>query len=208
MLPNERDEPLFEAIKRNDSEALNLALKHGGNANGSVACRNFPPPLYDACMRGRENMVRILLDAGANARSQWTDPCGAELAATTVACEEGHLSVVQMLIHHDRDLLEMSNKYGWTPLYYASVMGRTEVCRFLLECGCNVHATATDGTAALTVAAERDKLEVVRLILGAGVEVDACGDEKRMALHYAARCGRMDVTLFFMPAPNRSKIGS
>ena len=53
-----------------------------------------------------------------------------------------------------------------------------------------------------------DKLEVVRLILGAGVEVDACGDEKKTALHYAARCGRMDVTPFFMPAPNRSKIGS
>ena len=218
MSSNQRDRPLIAAIRRNDSEALQLALKHGANVNAAsvgVHCQNCmnviycnakcqfepacPPPLYEASQLGCEKLVRILLDAGADAQWQFGYPWGGGLTAATVACEGGHWSIVQMLINHDRDLLEMASHRGWTPLYFASRKGHTEVCRFLLECGCNVHATTNDGKTAMMVAAEHDYFEVVLLLLGAGVDVDACAAHKRTALHHAAMSGSMDVMRELIP---------
>ena len=64
MSPIERDEPLFAAIKRNDSEAVQLALKHGANVNaaktGFTASSEIPvifmyakkkTPTHPPCMK-------------------------------------------------------------------------------------------------------------------------------------------------------------
>ena len=69
---------------------------------------SFTSPLMEASQRGFNEIVRILLDAGANAR--WKNSDG--FSAIGTACENGHLSTVEMLFNHDNGLLEIA----WDPL--------------------------------------------------------------------------------------------
>jgi ankyrin repeat protein len=123
-------------------------------------------------MCSRAKIVRILLDAGANA--QWKNSDG--ITSAHVACGWGYLAILQMLIHHDSSLLEQTTKDGETPLLFASRNGHPEICRFLMDrgCRCNVHAVEREeGNNALMLAARYGHLEVVRLLLKRGFDVHA-----------------------------------
>ena len=58
---------LFEAVTRNDAAALRQALRNGADVNcSSNAYYDRFTPLSSACYHGRDNIVYILLDAGAD----------------------------------------------------------------------------------------------------------------------------------------------
>ena len=113
----------------------------------------------------------------------------------TEACSGGHLSIAEILLHHDSNgLLEITDESGWTPLVFASHAGRVNVVRFLLEHGANVHAVATDGRTALMVACQSGiGLEIVRQLLAAGSDLEARDRTQATALHKAAIHGVVDV---------------
>ena len=142
-------------------------------------------PLFEACSQGNDKIVRILLDAGADAHQNvergWS--------AMWEACRLGHLSTVQILIRHDLSLLENTNDEGTTPLFAAILNNRVDVVRFLKDCGANVHATDPEtGETTLMYACSRKRkhLKIVRLLLAAGVDVHARDKRQRTALHHIA----------------------
>ena len=65
----EADSVLFQAVARNDAATVRQALRNGANVNCYMDdfCRT---PLMKACKRGYDEIVRILLDAGADARRE------------------------------------------------------------------------------------------------------------------------------------------
>jgi ankyrin repeat protein len=176
---------LFQAIQFDDSEAVQQALKDGANVNAIDSCQNNA--LINACCISAQ-IVRILLDAGAN--TQWTNKDG--WTPATTACKYNKLEVVEMLISHDRALVNKGGDTGAPPLMAASAFGHTEICRYLVESGCNVDASDRIGMTALMMAVAMGHLEVVRLLLAAGVNVEANDKSKQTALHFAARNGSVD----------------
>ena len=126
---------LFESIRRGDAHGVQQAIKCGADVN-SVG-RNNDAPLKYACQYGTIEIVRILLDAGANAR--WRNIIGQ--SAMLAACYVAHLPTIEMLHNHDNNLLEIADISGVTPLCIGTIWGSTDVVRFLIDSGANVHAT-------------------------------------------------------------------
>ena len=158
--PLAEDSELFlAAIKRNDSAAVQQALTTMNSVYWSLS------PFTHATNLRRKQIVRILLDAGANA--QLTDSEDRTRALQN-ACSNGQLGIVQMLIDHESTLLD-SAPDGWTPLMHACDKEKTKICRFLVDRGCNIHTKITfaygeHGRNALMLAVQRQSLDIVRML--------------------------------------------
>ena len=199
---DKRDDLFYDAVWRNDFNGVRRALRDGAYINtvywrddGICRHRNLTPLLI-ACAMGHDEMVRLLLDAGAKTLAKTTRYSG-DPTPVTIACEKGHLAIVQMLINHDSRLLDQEDNSersdGLTPVMVASTGGYIEICRFLMDRGCDIHGTDGKGTTALMLAAEKGHVEVVRLLLDAGANVEVCDEEEEMtALHHSAVHGRID----------------
>ena len=183
-------EMLWKAIDRGDAEGVQQAIRNGADVN-FVGERNDCPttPLSWACYIRFTEIVLILLDAGANAR--WKDSCGR--SPIDRACSKGHLTIVEMLINHDKDLLEIKDNCKRTPLYCAIFSGQEDVIRFLLDCGANVFATDRFCNTTLMHACKiGSNLDIMRLLLAAGVDAQATDTCQRTALHFAALNRRVE----------------
>ena len=131
------------------------------------------------------------MDAGADAR--WYDPDAEMLSSAIVhACSGGHLSTVDLLLHHDKTLLELANDSGWTPLFVAVFQQQTEIVQCLLDRGANVNALGPNRMTALIGACHEYSLDMVRVLLNAGADVEARTPSQQTALHHAVLCHRVD----------------
>jgi uncharacterized protein len=129
----EADLDLFEAITRNDGTGVRLALRSGAKVNCNHSEGNHATPLYKASTLGYDEIVRILLDAGADIR--WRDWRGQ--SALWGAVGGGHLSTVEILHNHDNGLLNDEDRFGETILQIAILDLQFEIVRFLLDRGAN-----------------------------------------------------------------------
>ena len=190
-----QDHSLVAAVNRRDATAVQRALRDGADVNCSCGYYNDETPLMKAVYSGNEKIVRILLEAGAGARGNNSLNC----TPMQIACEEGHLSIVEMLLSYDNGLLEIQDKKGQTPLFAAVYWGHIDLVRFLIDRGANVHAApscmafsdagsleAVGGRTAPMFTCSEGDLAMVRLLLAAGVDVKARDESQKTALHDAA----------------------
>ena len=177
--------------------------------------------IHAAAIYGHLEVVRLLVEAGADKESEMDDgPNALQLAA-----QNGHLEVVQFLLEAgaskdaaatgDRSALHMAAQngharvvelllewavdkdamaaHGQTALHLASFFGHLEVVRLLAEAGSAINAVRADGETALHVAAEGGHFEVVRFLFEfAGVDKHAKLPDGRTALHIAAYNGHAE----------------
>lgn len=90
-------------------------------------------PLIYGCAGGHEEVVRILLEAGANVEHYNEDGCTPLKAAAKI----GHVPIVKMLLEHGA--IHMYNTYSKefkeSALILACYKGHLEIVRLLLEAG-------------------------------------------------------------------------
>lgn len=80
-----------------------------------------------AASNGYNDVVRFLLERGANLESEWKDPC----TAIQAAVENGHLETVQLLFAAGADM-DHQNKRLVSTLQYACEKGRDDVADFVV----------------------------------------------------------------------------
>ena len=134
---------VFSLLRGTDVEAK--------NDNGLTA-------LMLASSKGHLEIVRLLIEAGANVnakRDDWT--------ALMSASRNGHAQVVRLLVDAGADV-NTKGSDGWTPLMLASWEGHLEVVRLLVDAGADVNTKGSDGWTALMWASLKGHLEVVRLL--------------------------------------------
>jgi len=61
--------------------------------------------------------------------------------------------------------IEVANKNGATPLFYAAQEGHKSAVEILLSKGANIEASKNDGCTPLQVATHNDHIEVVKLLV-------------------------------------------
>jgi ankyrin repeat protein len=147
---------------------------------------------------GRFDAVRLLLDAGAD-KSQlgWTPLMEAvalgSLAqvqaflsqsaaledrdwwgrtAWLIALLTGDVAKAKLLRDHGANT-EARGRCGCPPLFYAIQSNHTDMLRWMLREGADVHQTDDFSTTALIKAVENDDIECVEILLEAGADVDA-----------------------------------
>lgn len=162
--------------------------------------------LIRAAVQGHIELLRALLVRGADPRRR--DASGAH--ALEGAAAKGHLAVVEQLLAHDAQLLDLSGSGERTALIAAAGHGHVEVVRALLERGADPRKRASDGARALDSAAQEGHLAVVKQLLAHDPQLlDLPGLGERTALSAARRNGHEELArvLVELGADSRTRTG-
>jgi ankyrin repeat protein len=141
--------------------------------------------LHDAARGGHKEIVAFLLLKGAEANSR--DVVGA--TSFMLACEEGHLEVVQMLFEatEGQGLQDRDNS-GETALHYTAIQGNQDVATFLLSKGAQASTKNVMQDTPLMKACAWGKVGVVQLLLKhtRGQGLSERNNQGKTALHMAS----------------------
>jgi ankyrin repeat protein len=162
---SDQDEDLLKALANDDVDELASLLEAGADPNAQSSPGR--PALYLATLHGNAEVVRLLIDHGADVQAETVD--GAILVKATV---EGHREIVEMLLDGGADV----NATGrdWTPedtaLLAAANHGHLGIAELLIERGADVNYLDSHGGTALMTAAGRGRPEIVTLLLENGAD--------------------------------------
>lgn len=182
--------------------------------------------LYGAAEQGHMDIVRLLLDNGADIHVQdkfdetplhsaaeqgHTDIVrllldnGADIHAQTEsgqtplhgAAKEGHIDTVQLLLDNGADI-HVQAEYRGTPIHGAAGGGHTDIVRLLLDNGADIHVQAgMDGTP-LHAAAGGGYMDIVRLLLDSGADIHVQSEYDGTPLHSAAMSRHQEIVQLFL----------
>ena len=194
--------PLYYASSLGMFETVKYLLGCGLDIN--ITGGNLATPLQGAAYFGHTDMVRLLLDHGADADLfNFTSDYSNALQA---AAARGHECVVNMLLDHDaaaiprrsssvellHDRRVDTNAHDCEqgmPLQRATNSGNPEISRKLLSHRTSVSQPSKHGDTALHMAASAGHLTSVKALLDAGADVSQPNTYGRTALHLAAWFG-------------------
>lgn len=135
--------PLYDAIAYGAYDTVQLLIERGAEIEQDYGGRGTP--LMEAIWHQREAIVRLLLQKGADPNTETAYGFGHRPLHIAVACYNGDLSLIMLLITKDANL-DAKNNNGATPLLLAVELARIDVVRLLLEHGADpttVEETAT-----------------------------------------------------------------
>lgn len=124
-------------------------------------------PLYYAAQKGHLQIAKMLLDAGAEPNRFRIGKTPSPLLA---AARSGHLDVVKLLVEHGSELGTTDGDNS--PLIAAAVNNHSDVVDYLAEKGDSVDAADSDGRTALYMAAAEGLKDVVAVLIKHGANPD------------------------------------
>ena len=162
-----------------------LLLEAGAKVDvPSAIGRSDGAALHWAATAGRDAMVRLLLDRGADTNSKTKNG----RTALHMAAGNGHETVVQLLL--DRIDIEAKTNDGHTALHRAAGNCHEATMRLLIDHGAIIDSKTNHGDTALHKAAQSGHEAIVRLLIDHGAIVDFKTNDGETALHRAASNGR------------------
>ncbi|KAI3893440.1 hypothetical protein MKX03_020284, partial [Papaver bracteatum] len=104
----------------------------------------------------------------------------------------GNLNVCKYLIEKLKLAVDSKDGTACTPLHHASIRGRYDMVRYLLEKGANPDASDDMNGTPLHYGAKSGDTKIINLLLSRGVRVDV-STSSGTALQFAAEFGHRDV---------------
>ncbi|MCL2325760.1 MAG: ankyrin repeat domain-containing protein [Proteobacteria bacterium] len=146
-------------------------VQQGGDPNRPIRNYSKPSLLIVAAGSGHAEMVRFLLENGADVKA------ADELGKTALhgAADQGYLDIVKMLVEKGADVNAYSKvSNGLTPLQYAAGRGSMETVEYLLENGAKVaFGDSPERSFVLVSAAQNGHAAVFKYLASRlGVELD------------------------------------
>ncbi len=159
---NSINDELLEAAKYGDMETLNLILLEiQGPYNIEVKDNGYTALMF-AAMHGHVDVVRALLDKGADIEAKDDHiKCTALICAAT----NGHNPVVELLLDKGADIEAKDDKNQSTSLIWAAHEGRYQVVPTLIDRGADTKAKDIYGFTALMRSVDKGNIAIVRKIL-------------------------------------------
>jgi ankyrin repeat protein len=129
----------FPQVSRQGLETIRLILKAGANPNDRDR-GNGTTVLMVAAGHGNEELVKLLLQQGANAKA------GNAYGETALhyAAWRGNLTIVQQLLSQKVSVNTPKSAFGRTPLMFAVRRGSLPIVKLLLAHGANVNAASRE----------------------------------------------------------------
>ncbi|XP_014873234.1 85/88 kDa calcium-independent phospholipase A2 isoform X1 [Poecilia latipinna] len=149
------------------------------NSNGET-------PLHVACRLGRVESVKALLEGGAkcDTRGSTGNPIHTAMKYSEKGC-------VEQILKADPFQLQAEDcVYGGTPLHWAKT---AEMCRLLLDRGCEINYLSKTGESALHVLTKKGRFEAAMVLLTHGANANLKGQDGNTALHLAMKMDHMEL---------------
>ena len=183
-----KETPLLIAANNGHRLGVAALLKHG--ADPSLCSEAGWSALTFAAHKGYDDIVTLLLGAGAPVNSRVTEDLSTPLHKACAGSKPGHMASVKLLLEAGADVHAL-NKWRETPLLTAANHGQSQAVEALLAHGADPCKCTDTGWSPLSIAAYKGHDDVVRMLLeeGAPTEED---DPTLSALLQAATKGLPD----------------
>lgn len=162
-------------------------------------------PLFQAVSTGDTEVVRLLLEAGADATAGTTSEDGTGESVLHMAIGWWRNSMLPLLIRYGADVNAAgTNPAGQAALHIAAQDGNEDGLRELIRAGADVYARYPDGDTALHVAVKQGRVGAVSVLLdhGMGINTKArtSGNKthETTPLFMAAICNQQDMVRFLL----------
>ncbi|WAR11623.1 PP16A-like protein [Mya arenaria] len=173
---------LLEAAARNDIEEVRKLLR--GGVVPDVTNEDGLTALHQCCIDDSEEMLRLLLEFGANVNAHdsemWTPlHAAATCGITQEEIDDKRLETERQMLTDMEKIaakggnLEFRDIHWATPLHIAAANGYLEVVEFLLNQHVSLEARDEDGWLPIHAAACWLQPEVIELLVKSGCEIDA-----------------------------------
>ena len=152
--------------------------------------------LFCAADRKHADVVKVLIDAGADIETRNTDLW----TPLIYACQKGSQPIVKMLVEAGADV-RATEKNECTNIFFASGFGHTETVRYLVGLPqVDVSHKDKEGYTSLLAAVEKPGADVVEVLIDAGADVEVKHNDGRSSLLVASRCGNLRVVEVLLKA--------
>lgn len=168
-----KEMPLHRAAERRNVKRVRQLLQDGVKADTRDG--HHVTPLMLAAQRGHDEIVKLLVEAGADVNAKDRASALDEGRQTPLhrACAAGRLSTAKLLLElgANPDCLSQS---GWTPLYLALSSKNADLAICLLEHGANPNGSEKSCEPPLYTAAANNDLRMIKELLKRGANPN-CG---------------------------------
>ena len=169
VMKRELEEQLIDSSTFGDVDVVGRLLSLGVDKDcesdsGDGSGYEGGTPLYWAATNGHADVVRLLLDAGADLDKADVD------GETPLywASVKDHRDVVKMLLDAGADPDLANNKDEKTPLYQAAESGLEEVVKLLLHAGADPNKHDEEGITPIYKAVQNGHMEIAKLLIKGG----------------------------------------
>ncbi|KAL6856566.1 ankyrin repeat-containing domain protein [Trichoderma novae-zelandiae] len=162
---------VFVVSCNGSGEAAKLVLSSPG-VNPMAEDRNGWTPITLAASYGHTNVVKALVDHGANFKS----PTRSGWSPINVACSHGSIDVAKLLLDSYGASMEGNEENGWSALRSAAVFGHANILCYLLQRGADTSERSSTGWTCLHSAAEAGHANAVAVLLDHGLDPMALTD--------------------------------
>ncbi|RZF38209.1 hypothetical protein LSTR_LSTR005570 [Laodelphax striatellus] len=195
--------PLMEAASAGHVNVAKILLEHGAGIN--THSNEFKESaLTLACYKGHLDMVRFLLEAGADQEHK-TDEMHTALMEASM---DGHVEVAKLLLDSGAQVNMPTDSFE-SPLTLAACGGHVELALLLIERGANIEEVNDEGYTPLMEAAREGHEEMVSVLLNRGANINAQTEEtQETALTLACCGGFMDVADYLIKNGAELELGA
>ena len=127
---------LWDASKSGDLAALQRALIEGADVNYAASGDKNWTPLHWACYYGHLEIIRALLDAGADPEAKADD----EATPLHWACLQDQVEAARILLLEAGANTVAKTDKGYTALHFACYRGHLDVGKALLDASADIDA--------------------------------------------------------------------
>jgi hypothetical protein len=160
--PEKKEAPLIKAVQAKDVKKAQQLIAKGADPNQTNDV-GFPA-LSIAASWGNEEMVKLLLKAGAKVNAKSATLTDTALAG---AAQRGNAATVRALLAAGANVDDRDGS-GWTPLFDAVLSGDLEIIDTVVAAGADVNARSDTGWTALKEAQANKNKEIGERLIRAG----------------------------------------
>ena len=150
---------LMKAVTSNDAAKVRELINGGVDVDELDA--NEDSPLIMAAYKGHTEIVKLLLEAGADVAA--LDP-GMKATALHAAAYAGRTEAARLLVEHKIDIDRQGPYNGYTALHDAIWQNNVDTARVLIDAGANLTIKSKEGETPLAMAKSKGRKEIAAMI--------------------------------------------
>ena len=150
---------LMNAINKNNLSLVKQLIQDGADVDELDG--NQDAPLVMAAYKGYDQIVKLLLEAGADVLA--VDP-GMKATALHAAAYAGRTDAAKLLIEYHIDINKQGPYNGYTALHDAIWQDNVDIVKLLLAANADLSLLSQDGKSPLDFAKSKHHKEIVLLI--------------------------------------------
>jgi ankyrin repeat protein len=149
----------MNAVKANDAAAVRSFIEDGRNVSAVDSAGDSP--LIMAAYKGYTDIVKLLLDAGADIHA--LDP-GMKATALHAAAYAGHAEAAKLLIEAGVEINRKGPYNGYTALHDAVWQNNIDVARVIIDAGADITIRSNEGQTPLDFARSQKHREIATML--------------------------------------------